>query len=389
MWINGTRWLIVAFVCAATLGGATTVMPGDFEKRVNDLATAELHSKQIPGIAVGVFQRGEIVLANGYGYANIEHHVPVIPATLFQSASIGKQFTAVAVMLMVEDGRLSLDESIRQYFPDAPVSWQPITVRHLLNHSSGIADYFEAMGSDGIEAFDQRRDYDPDELRHIFYRLPLNFEAGAEFNYSNTGYALLGFLVQKVSGKFYGEVLQERVFKPLGMKTARVISEEDIIINRAAGYQLLKGEIKNQEWYAPLVNTTADGSLYLSLLDYLAWDRGLRAKAILSEASWQQIYTPVKLNSGQEYPYGFGWSIHQSKAQPWYHHSGSSQGFNVYISRYLADDITIVVLTNLIGSEPWDLVDSIAEIIDPQLAKINALVDDRQAETGNVGHESR
>jgi CubicO group peptidase (beta-lactamase class C family) len=377
MWINGWRMLTVSMVSFVILGCVEKGMSGDLEKRVDGLVTAELQAKHIPGIAVGIFRKGEIVLAKGYGYANLEHQVPVTAATLFQSASIGKQFTAVAVMLMVEEGKLSLDTSIRQYFPDAPISWQPITVRHLLNHSSGIADYFEAMGSDGIAAFDLRRDYAPDELRHIFYRLPLSFEAGAEFYYSNTGYALLGFLVKRVSGQFYAEVLKERVFKPLEMKTARGISEEDIIANRSAGYQLLQGEVKNQEWYAPLVNTTADGSLYFSLLDYLAWDRGLRAKAILSEASWAQIYTPVKLNSGQEYPYGFGWSIHQSKAQPWYHHSGSSQGFNVYLSRHLADDITIVALTNLNGSEPWQLVDGLAEIIDPQLAKIAALDDDK------------
>ena len=377
MWINGWRMLTVSIVSFAMLGCVETGVSSDLEKRVDGLVTAELQAKHIPGIAVGIFKKGEILLTKGYGYANIEHRVPVIPETIFQSASIGKQFTALAVMLMVEEGKLSLDNSIRQYFPDAPMSWQPVSIRHLLNHSSGIADYFEAMGSHGIETFDLRHDYDPDELRRIFYRLPLIFEAGSDFSYSNTGYVLLGFLVKKVSGIYYGDLLQERVFKPLGMSTARVISEEDIIANRAAGYQLLNGEIKNQEWNAPNVNTTANGSLYLSLLDYLAWDRGLREESILSEASWKQTYMPAKLSTGQEYPYGFGWNIDQSKAQPWHHHSGSSQGFSLYISRYLADDITIVALTNLNGSKPWQLVDGLAEIIDPQLAKIAALGDDK------------
>jgi len=289
---------------------------------------------------------------------------------VFQSASVGKQFAAVAVMLQVEDGKLALDDSIRKYFPDAPQSWQPITIRHLLTHTSGIADYFDAMGQNGIEAFDLRRDYDPAELRQIFYQLPLDFPAGTDWHYSNTGYALLGFLVRRVSGEFYGDVLRERVFKPLGMPTARVISEADIVPNRAAGYQLINGEIKNQEWYAPKVNSTADGALYLSLLDYLAWERGLRRRAILSSQSWDEIYTPVKLSAGREYPYGFGWDINQSQGQPWYHHSGSSQGFHLYISRYLAKDLTIVVLTNLYDDDPVRIVDGIAEIIDPNMAKV-------------------
>ena len=377
--LNKLRVLFVALIYLPILSCAVTDTSSNFEQRVNDAVTAELQAKKIPGIAVGVFKDGQIVLANGYGYANIEYKVPVSTATLFQSASIGKQFTAVALMLMVEDGKLALDETIRAYFPDAPISWQPITVRHLLNHTSGIADYFEAMGSNGTPAFDLRHDYDPDELRDIFYRLPLNFKAGESFEYSNTGYVLLGFLIDKVSGKFYGDVLQERVFKPLGMQTARGINEEDIIENRAAGYQLVQGKVKNQEWYAPLINTTADGSLYLSVQDYLAWDRGLIEKAILKSESWTQVYTPAKMNSGQEYPYGFGWSVHHSKGLPWYHHSGSSQGFNVYISRHLANNTTIVILTNLYGSEPWQLVDTIADIIDPQLAKISALIDDRQS----------
>ncbi len=364
------RIVAVFFMLVAGNTAAASETAPTLEDKVDDFVRTEMQQQQIPGVAIGIFQRGEVLLAKGYGYANLEHRVPVTPETVFQSASIGKQFTAVAVMLQVDDGKLSLDDSIRKYFPDAPASWQPIAIRHLLTHTSGIADYFEAMGTNGIEAFDLRRDYDPDELRQIFYQLPLDFEAGSDWHYSNTGYALLGFLVRRVSGRFYGDELQERVFKPLGMRTARGISEADIVPNRAAGYQLVDGEIKNQEWYAPMVNTTADGSLYLSLHDYLAWDRGLRKRAILSAKSWDEIYTPVKLSGDREYPYGFGWNIGQSQGMPWYHHSGSSQGFHLYISRYLAGDLTIVVLTNLYEDEPRRIVDGIAEIMDPQIAKV-------------------
>jgi CubicO group peptidase (beta-lactamase class C family) len=207
--------------------------------------------------------------------------VPVTEETLFQPASVGKQITAAAVMLMVEDGKVGLDDSIRKYFPDAPASWRAITVRQLLTHTSGLPDYSYGLMHGGKEPFDSRRDYTEDELRLAFYQLPLEFAPGARWHYSNTGYVLLGILVRRVSGQFYGDVLAQRVFKPLGMTTARVISEDDIIAHRSAGYRLSGGEVKTQEWYAPTVNTTADGSLYLSLRDYLAWEEhpALRRRA--------------------------------------------------------------------------------------------------------------
>jgi len=343
--------------------------PDALEDWVDNFVAAEMQQQKIPGVAVGVFKAGEPILMKGYGYANVEHHALVMPASVYHSASVGKQFTAVAIMLLVEDGKLALDSSIRTYFPDAPESWHGITVRHLLTHTSGIADYFEVMGTNGIAAYDSRHDYAPDELRKIFYTLPLIFAAGSAYSYSNTGYALLGFLIQRVTGRFYGEELRDRVFTPLGMPSAEVVSEADIVPNRVAGYELVAGELKNQQWYAP-TNNTADGALYLSLLDYLAWERGLRQRALLSDESWNEIYTPVTLNDGSQYPYGFGWSIEQSQSAPWYHHSGGWLGFNLLISRYLADDITIVVLTNLDMAEPRIIVDGIAGFIDPGMAKL-------------------
>ena len=148
-------------------------------------------------------------------------------------------------------------------------------MRHLLTHTSGIPDY------EGSDALDFRRDYTEEELAKLAFGLKPEFPPGARWNYSNTGYVLLGIIVGKASGRFYGDLLAERVFAPLGMKTARIISEEDIVPNRAAGYRLVDGELKNQEWVAPRLNTTADGSLYLSVLDLVAWDRGLRAGAVL------------------------------------------------------------------------------------------------------------
>jgi CubicO group peptidase (beta-lactamase class C family) len=292
--------------------------------------------------------------------------------TVFQSGSLGKQFTATAVMLLVEEGKLSLDDSITKYFTDAPPSWRPIKIRNLLTHTSGIPDYESqvAKAGGGAKLIDYRRDYTEEELAKIAYGMPLNFEPGSRWSYSNTGYVMLGILIHKVSGRFYGDVLRDRVFKPLGMRTARVISEADIVPNRAGGYRLLNGELKNQEWVSPTLDSTADGSLYLSMLDFIAWDRALRAREVLKPQSWEQIYTPVTLKSGKAYPYGFGWDVDAWRGQPWYHHGGSWQGFKTYISRYLADDLTIVVLANLADTTPERFVDGIARILDPQLPQL-------------------
>jgi CubicO group peptidase (beta-lactamase class C family) len=340
--------------------------------RVDQFVRAEMQREKVPGVVLGIVSKGEVIAVKGYGYANVELGVPVTDETIFQSGSVGKQFTAAAVMLQVEDGKLALDDSITKYFTDAPESWRPITVRNLLTHTSGIPDYEAniANASYGTGALDYRRDYTEEELTKIAYGMPLEFVPGSRWNYSNTGYVLLGILVHKVSGRFYGDVLKDRVFAPLGMETARIISEEDIVPHRAAGYRLVNGQLKNQEWVSPTMDSTADGSLYLSMLDFIAWDRGLRAHAILKSQSWAQVYTPVVLKSGKTYPYGFGWNVDESLGKPWYHHGGSWQGFKTYISRYLADDLTIIVLSNLADATPPRFVDGVARILDSRLAQV-------------------
>lgn len=295
-----------------------------------------------------------------FGSSNLEHAVPVTRSTLFQSGSLGKQFTAVAVMLQVEDGKLALDDSITRFFPEAPPSWKPITVRHLLTHTSGIPDY-------GERTLDYRKDHTEDELARIAFGLPLEFPSGSRWNYSNTGYVLLGILIGKTSGQFYGEVLRERVFAPLGMKTARVISEEDILPHRAAGYRLLGGTPKNQEWVAPRLNTTADGSLYLSLDDWLRWEQALRQRALLKPESWQQVFTPVQLNSERTYPYGFGWSLHDGRGPAKYQHSGAWQGFTTAYLHAIDADLSVIVLSNLADADPVRMAQRIAEVYLPEL----------------------
>jgi len=196
----------------------------------------------------------------------------------------------------------------------------------------------------------------------------LEFPVGSRWNYSNTGYALLGFIVRRASGKFYGDVLAGRVFKPLGMTSTRVIAEADIVPNRAAGYQLVGGEIKNQDWVAPQLNTTADGSLYFSLRDLIAWEAAVRRRALLKPESWAQILAPVRLNSGKSYPYGFGWSIAERGGQPLHSHGGAWQGFKTQLSRFIGDDLTVIVLANLAQADPARFADGIAATLHPKLA---------------------
>ena len=356
---SGMRKLLLALIVALPAVGSAQSFDA---ARVDSIVNAEMLRQKVPGVAVGIVRGNQTLLAKGYGLANVEHGVPVTTETIFQSGSVGKQFTSAGIMLLVEDGKLSLSDPITKFFPDAPATWKDITVRHLLTHTSGIPDYT-------TESMNYRQDYTEDEMAKMAYSLQLEFPAGSRWNYSNTGYALLGFIAHKVGGGFYGDLLADRLFKPLGMNSARVITEEDIVMNRAGGYRLVAGELKNQEWVAPKLNTTADGSLYLSLNDMLAWERGLRAGAVLKPESWQMVFDPVRLNSGNRYPYGFGWSIDTIGGQLRISHGGSWQGFRTQIDRYRGDDVSIIVLANLAQANPGAIAARIAAAMNPKLER--------------------
>jgi N-acyl-D-aspartate/D-glutamate deacylase/CubicO group peptidase (beta-lactamase class C family) len=354
------RHAALLVVLATTVQALST---GGQTDAIDSIVREEMAAQRIPGMAVAVIRRGA-VKAQGYGLANVEHNVPVTDRTIFQSGSLGKQFTATAIMLQVQDGKLSLSDPLAKFFAPAPEAWNTITVRHLLTHTSGIPDYNDGQ-------LDYRKDYTEDELVAFAKTLPLDFTPGSEWKYSNTGYILLGALVRKVSGSFYGDVLRDRVFTPLGMTTARVISEADIVANRAAGYRLERGELRNQEWVSPAMNTTADGSLYLSLRDLIQWDRGLRDAAILRPESWREIFTPVTLNSGRVHPYGFGFEVDRIAGRAIQRHGGAWQGFKSYIARY-DGDLTVIALANLQQAVPRRIVDRIAAVEIPALSTANS-----------------
>ena len=328
------------------------------ESRVDAFVRGEMQRQKIPGVSLAVIKDGKAVLVKGYGLANIEHQVPVKPETIFQSGSVGKQFTAMAVMLLVDEGKIGLDDKIGKYLGDVPDSWRTITIRHLLTHTGGLTDY--------PDDFDFRRDYTEDELLTRAKAIPVAFAPGEKWQYSNLAYVTLGIIIHKVSGKFYGDFLQERVFKPLGMTTTRIISEADIVANRAGGYRLVKGEVKNQDWVSPTLNTTADGALYLTALDMIKWDDALANGKLLSKAGYDAMWSPVKLASGKTHPYGLGWAVTTVNGRRLVEHGGSWQGFKAFIARYVDGKLTVIVFANLAQADPGQLAHGVAAIFDPE-----------------------
>jgi CubicO group peptidase (beta-lactamase class C family) len=330
-----------------------TVAEGD---AVDVYVRAEMEKQHIPGLALLVSRGGHPVRAQGYGLANVELQSPVKPESIFQSGSVGKQFTATAIMMLVEEGKVHLDDPLTKYFPDAPATWNQVTIRELLSHTSGFTDY--------PEGFDFRKDYTEADLLKIVEGIPLAFPPGTKYEYANLGYLTLGLVIHKVTGQFYGDFLHDRIFEPLGMGATRIISEADIVPNRCAGYRLVKGELKNQEWVSPTLNTTADGALYFSIVDLAKWDAALYTEKMLKRSTLEQMWTVARLKDGQPNSdqYGLGWYIHNKSGHRVIEHGGTWQGFRTRISRYVDDKLTVVVLTNLGDANPELIADHVAQM---------------------------
>lgn len=314
---------------------------------VDEIVRAEMKKSNIPGVAIAVLKNGKPIKMKGYGFANLEHKVPVNPETIFQSGSVGKQFTATLAMILVKEGKLRLDDEITKYLPEGKGKWEGIKVRHLLSHTSGMPDlpYF---------AMDMRKDWTEAQLVKFMLdqSTPLK-KPGTEWRYNNGGYVMLGILLGRAGGKFYGDQLQDKIFKPLGMKTARIVSEADIIPNRAAGYEPTPKGLKNQTWVNPTVNTTADGALYLTLHDMAKWDAALYTEKLLPKRLLDQMWSPVTISPNglvsdarKDEGYGFGWFITRKGKSILVEHSGGWQGFTAYIARQTDKKLSVVVFTN-------------------------------------------
>jgi N-acyl-D-amino-acid deacylase len=371
VWVNGTVVFENGKTTGTFPGRALRHMRSDYGEdapprqealdSVERYIAAEMARQKIPGISVAILRGDSILLARGYGLANVELRVPATDSTIYQSGSMGKQFTATAVVMLAEQGKVRLDDAITKWLPEGRGKWDGVTVRHLLTHTGGIPEYT------GGGRVDFRKDYTENELVKMAAGLPLDFQPGDRWRYSNAGYLLLGAIIHRVTGRFYGDVLQDFIFKPLGMSTTRVISESDIVPNRSAGYRLVDGVLKNQNWVSPSLNTTADGALYYTVRDLTKWAVALNHKRLPSAAGLDLMWTPVNLNNGTTHDYGFGWVIGNQNGHLRIGHGGGWQGFRTAIERYPEFGLTVIALANLAQATPGTIVTAIAEMVEPEL----------------------
>ncbi|HWH68810.1 MAG TPA: serine hydrolase domain-containing protein, partial [Candidatus Sulfotelmatobacter sp.] len=278
--------------------------------------------------------------AKGYGKASVELDAPATPATMYALASVSKQFTAAAILLLVQDGKIGLNDPLTNYFSWAPKEWSEVRVRHLLTHTSGIRE--EVHKGDFLEW--ERQEHNQEEVVRSAFG-PLLARPGEQFRYSNTGYRVLGMLIEKASGQSYWDFLEHRIFRPLGMAATRNSDPETVIPNRARGYGVSDGRLINRD---PVTASSAfaQGALMSSVLDLAKWDAALNSEVLFKQSSLQEMWAPVRLNDGTTSNYGFGWFLKPVNHHTAVAHGGDMPGFTAFIWRFLDDQLTVVVLSN-------------------------------------------
>lgn len=328
---------LVILLAAATIGGAD-----EFDNKVNAL----LAKNKTVGCAIAYSEGGRLKFSKGYGFANLEHKVKMRPDHVHELASVSKQFTAVSILQLVEAGKLKLDEPIDRFFEGAPDAWKKITIRHLLNHTSGLPDYIGAtnMATEVPEA----------RMVGAILDKPLLFEPGTKWQYSNSGYMLLGLLVAKVSSQTFGEYMQKNLFDPAGLKTAVWNDTRSIIPNRADGYSLRSGSVVKEGFTSSSLSKTGDGQIMASALDLIAWAKALDEGKLLKPATVAQmneICEPSKADrNGAPAGYGFGVMLRKPEGKLIQHHGGGWMGTNTHLARYISEGKTIVILCNSEGA---------------------------------------
>jgi CubicO group peptidase (beta-lactamase class C family) len=348
----------------------------DFRAAVDHYLQNEMQRQHIPGLALAVVKDGKPLYVKGYGVATLEQAVPVTPGSVFQLGSIGKQFTAVAVMMLADEHKLNLDDPLSKYLPEVPASWSKVTLRLMLNHQAGIAQYTTPQR----QLLDLSHDYSDAELIQLAIRQPLDFEPGTDVSYSDVGYVLLGFVINRVAGEFYGDFLRQRVFKPLQMTRTRVISDADIVPGRTSGYELRDdGSVRNQTPVSPALNRTADGSLYSTVIDLMKWDHALDGDGVLPHQELERMWSVDAHRDGKAplYHYGYGWENNYLNGHRLVEYDGNWQGFQAVMSRYADQRLTVIVLTNLALCRTERLGHTVAGLVDPTLAPYPEDIADR------------
>jgi len=313
--------------------------------KVDSYIREKMKSRNIPGLSLAVVRDGKIIYAKGYGMANLELSVPATEKTVYHLTSITKTFTAIATMMLVEEGKISLEDPISRYFSDLPEAWRPVKIRHLLNHTSGISSHAHhpkipcPVGKD-------ERDYTRIDVLKEVACLPLDFAPGERWSYGDTGFHLLGMLIEKISRMDYEQFLRARIFAPLEMRDTRLNSYAELIPNRADGYSWHDGRFRNAKLF-PLFEF-ANAGLVSTVLDMAKLDAALYTEKLLKKATLEQMWTYTKLNNGQivtSYGLGFGLTPFRGRRRVG-HSGGGGFGFATTITRLIDDKVTVIVLTN-------------------------------------------
>jgi CubicO group peptidase (beta-lactamase class C family) len=317
-----------------------------------------------PGAAIMIIKHGQVLAAKTYGFANIEEHIPVTTETNFRLASLTKQFTAMAIMILWERQKLSYEHHLTDFFHDFPAYGRAITLRHLLNHTSGLLDY-ETL----VPPKTTRQLSDADVLALLSKQSRTEFPPGTRYKYSNSGYALLSCIVEKLSGLSFAEFLQQNIFTPLQM-THTVAHREGIttIPDRAFGYSSKNAAFPRTDQSLTSA-VLGDGGIYSSLSDLYQWDRAVGTHQLVSRETLSLAFTPGALNNGQTIPYGFGWELNTWRGLKIHSHSGSTIGFRNFIARFPDHQLSLILLTNRSNALPEPTLDRILDHLLPSKIK--------------------
>jgi CubicO group peptidase (beta-lactamase class C family) len=316
------------------------VVSGEIATELDAIASSHYPANE-PGAAVLVMKDGEVLLRKGYGMADLEQGILIAPDMVFRIGSVTKQFTAAAILLLEQEGKLSVEDDLRKFLPDFPTGGRAITIEHLLTHTSGIRSYTD------MEEFRkrQRDDASVEELIASFRGEPLGFEPGEKYSYNNSGYVLLGAIIEKVSGKSYEAFLRDRIFEPLGMSQTYYGSASRIIPKRAPGYESVNAEFQNAS-YLSMTLPYAAGALLSTVDDLAKWNQALYGTKLLSQASLDKWWKPFSLKSGESTHYGYGWTVSSYEGHRVVGHGGGINGFTCHLLRMPEDRVFVAVLTN-------------------------------------------
>lgn len=305
---------------------------------VDAFLETQMRAHHIPGLALKIISQGAEKKSAAYGLANVEFNVPVSADTVFEIGSLTKQFTAACVMMLQEQGRLSLNDSITKHLRAAPAAWSNITVRHLLTHTSGLPNYT------GHTGFELSRRLTQAQFIQALAALPPDFAPGEKAKYCNSGYNLLGFTIENVGVTNYWSFLAQHIFGPLGMRTATNRDPAIVVTNRADGYIWKDASMHNRD--SDLTDVFSAGAIVMSINDLAKWNASLDTEKLLAGSSKTQMWTPAKLNDGSVTPYGFGWRIGEQEGRRNIGHSGSTSGFSSSIQRFPEDQLVVMLLCN-------------------------------------------